>query len=84
MIIAQAGANQLTNGTLFRALLSNTQFAGVSGRVALDVHTFLRQTYPWEMHIFTPNSTNTYPKIVVARLHPSHIESSTVADRITS
>jgi hypothetical protein len=31
------GVAQLTNGTLFREYSSSMQFAGVSGRVALDV-----------------------------------------------
>jgi hypothetical protein len=37
MMLVNDGADQLTNGTLFRKYSSNTQFTGVSGRVALDV-----------------------------------------------
>jgi hypothetical protein len=42
---AADGVGQLTNGTLFREYSTDIQFAGVSGRVALDVLDSLLRYY---------------------------------------
>jgi len=46
LIVANEGVDQLTNGTLFHAYSSNTQFKGVSGHVVLDVHTNVAAIIP--------------------------------------
>jgi hypothetical protein len=37
LILANEGADQITNGSLFHAYASNIQFNGVSGHVVLNV-----------------------------------------------
>ena len=79
-MLVNDGADQLTNGTLFRKYSSNTQFTGVSGRVALDVlDTYCDMQFQWGYLSRVYSSNQPTHRVAIM---PSRFKSIATADRL--